>query len=102
MSKNLNWHAVLTIFILILLIISIVMTVKLLINICQSPQDSGQRDTPPCRALPAQFVIEEPDCADKLLRLMNIANVNILPAEDFEPLPNETPSGWRIESAAKK
>jgi len=102
MSKNLNWHAALTIFILMFLIINIAMTVKLLINICQSPQDSGQRDTPPCRALPSQFVIEEPDCANKLLRLMNITNVHILPVEDSDPLPNETLSGWQIESAAKK
>jgi hypothetical protein len=38
-------------------------------------------DSPPCAALPVRFVHEEPACADKLLRAMNISNVHITQAE---------------------
>lgn len=102
MSKNPNWRVAGTICIFVLLVINIVMTAKLLMNMPESSQDSGQRDVLPCRALPAQFVIEEPDCTDKLLKLMNITNVHILPAEDFDPLVNETIFGFQNESAENK
>jgi hypothetical protein len=102
MSKNPNWQVAVTICILVLLIINVVMTAKLLMNMQESSPDSGQRDALPCRALPAQFVIEEPDCADKLLKFMNITNVHILPAEDSDPLVNETVFGLQNESAENK
>jgi len=35
----------------------------------------------PCGAIPTRFVIDEPECADKLLRSMNVTNVRVLPAE---------------------
>lgn len=34
----------------------------------------------PCAAIPVRFVHEEPVCADKLLRAMNISNVRITQA----------------------
>ena len=31
----------------------------------------------PCAAIPTRFVVEHPDCADKLLRSMNVTNVRV-------------------------
>ena len=90
MGQNPNSQVAVTICIFILLVINIAMTTKLLINAHKSLQNAGQRDVLPCRALPVKFVIEEPDCANKLLKWMNITNVRILLAEDFDPPPNET------------
>ena len=33
----------------------------------------------PCPAIPTRFVLDDPECADKLLRAMNVTNVRILP-----------------------
>ena len=50
---------------------------------CQNPRESL-----PCQAVPIRFVIDEPECADKLLRSMNVTNVHVLPAEDLHSLLN--------------
>lgn len=102
MNKNPNWRVAETICIFVLLVINTLVATEFLIKMQESLQDSGQRDALPCGALPAQFVIEEPDCADKLLRFMNITNVHIMPAEDFDPLVNETIFGLQNESAENK
>ena len=31
----------------------------------------------PCAAIPTRFVMEHPDCADKLIRAMNVTNVRV-------------------------
>lgn len=33
----------------------------------------------PCEAIPIRFVLDDPVCADKLLRAMNVSNVRVLP-----------------------
>ena len=46
----------------------------------------------PCAAIPTRFVVEHPDCADKLLRSMNVTNVRIQPvgqAKFFDTPGNE-------------
>ncbi len=37
------------------------------------------RSTLPCTAIPTKLVLQDPECADKLLRAMNVTNVRILP-----------------------
>ena len=37
------------------------------------------RHSLPCAAIPVRLVMEDPVCADKLVRSMNITNVRILP-----------------------
>jgi len=32
----------------------------------------------PCEAVPVRFVLDEPECADKLLRAMNVTNVRVV------------------------
>ena len=38
-----------------------------------------------CLAIPTQYVLEHPECADKLLQAANINNVHIVQAGTFEP-----------------
>ena len=33
-----------------------------------------------CLAIPTRFILEYPECADKLLQAMNVTNVHIVPA----------------------
>ena len=39
------------------------------------------RSSLPCAAIPTRYVMEYPDCADKLLRVMNVTNVRIRSVE---------------------
>ena len=34
-----------------------------------------------CQAIPTRYILEYPDCADKLLRVMNVSNVRIVPGK---------------------
>jgi len=89
MIRNPNWQIVLTICIIVLLANSVLMAISL-VDIKKLLRSSVQDDPLPCKAIPVQFVIEEPDCANKLLESMNIHNFYIMPAEDFDHLQNET------------
>jgi hypothetical protein len=55
----------------------------------------------PCEAIPVRFVLEEPECADKLLQAMNVTNVRIRSVGSGvgPPKQNTTPSleGWADE-----
>ncbi len=43
------------------------------------------RHSLPCAAIPVRFVMDDPVCADKLVRSMNITNVRILPNGEGDP-----------------
>jgi hypothetical protein len=98
MSKNPNWQIAGTIFVCLLLVINISISAKLLMNMQQLPASLRQYDVLPCKSLPAQFVIQEPECSEKLLRLMNITNVHILPAENFDTVANDSIFGLQNKS----
>ena len=89
MSQHPDRPTVITLFLFMLLVANIVVTTKLLLHMQKSPSDIGRGDRLPCKALPTRFVIEEPDCAARLLVLMNITNVHIRPAEAFDPPVND-------------
>jgi len=52
------------------------------------------RSSLPCAAIPTRYVMEYPECADKLLQAMNVTNVRIRPVEtsslNRKLDPNET------------
>lgn len=77
-----NWHTILIVCIFILLANNALMTLSL-VKIQKTQQSSVLHEPLPCKAVPVQFVSEEPECADKLLKSMNISNVRIMPAEDL-------------------
>jgi len=94
MRENLSWSLGLILCILVLLMINVVMTMKLSMNIQKSQPGSVQREPLSCEAIPVRFVIEEPECTNRLLRSMNITNVSILPAAASN-------SVWDDESLAR-
>lgn len=79
--KNWKWSMLLIVLILVGLSIDIAMTARL----------NGKLNTAalcvkkkflPCAAIPTRYVIQEPECADKLLRTMNVTNVRILERQE--------------------
>jgi len=66
--------------VLVLLVVNLFVTARLFLDAKKSPLVLRAREPLPCRAVPTRFVMEEPECADKLLRSMNVTNVRILPA----------------------
>ena len=78
MRKSLNWGVALGICILLLLIVNVLLTLKLCMDIQERQSSSQKRGPLPCGAIPTRFVIEEPECADKLLRSMNVTNVHVI------------------------
>jgi len=65
---------------------NIVMTLKF-----RSEQDAASL---PCAAIPTRFVMEYPDCADKLLRSMNVTKLQIRSTRQ----PGRLSSGYGSET----
>lgn len=94
MQRSRNWSLVLLICILAIVIPNGVITLKLAADMdkVQSAQPQRARGLP-CEAIPIRFALDEPDCANKLLRAMNVTNVNFLPRQSTESMSkNETDS----------
>ena len=79
--KSVNRLAILMVCVLVFLAVNLLITTTLFLNAKKSPLMLSEREPLPCRAVPTRFVMEEPECANKLLRSMNVTNVHILPAE---------------------
>ena len=73
-------YALLVILLLLVvgMAVNLALTVRMLARLAAAPSDA-ERDTLPCAAIPTRFVMEDPECADKLLRAMNVTNVRIMP-----------------------
>ena len=77
MSKQkMTSQKILMVCIVALLVANLLLTVKVALN--SGKVKSYQRESLPCQAVPIQFVMEEPECADKLLRSMNVSNVRVM------------------------
>ena len=73
LKRKFNWNIILTI--LILLVVGLILTIILRLSLEIKADQS--KNTPACGAIPTQFVVQEPECANKLLVYMNITNVHI-------------------------
>jgi hypothetical protein len=60
-------------------IVNLILTIRLAADINKLAGPVSKRSPLPCGAIPTRFVMEEPECADKLLRSMNVTNVRVLP-----------------------
>jgi len=76
-ARKMTSQKILTICIGIMFIANILLTAHIVSGL--GKLKSSQRESLPCQAVPIRFVIDEPECADKLLRSMNVSNVRILP-----------------------
>ena len=76
--KKETLQKILMVCIVVLLVINILLTAQGLkrLKSCKIHKESL-----PCQAVPIRFVMDEPECTDKLLRSMNVTNVRVLPSE---------------------
>ena len=74
---------VLIIVLLVLIVIGIVAGIIITISTVPS---TPAKPSLPCAAIPTRYVLEYPECADRLLRAMNVTNVRILPRGSLSDL----------------
>jgi len=88
----------LVVCILVIVIANVMITIRLSVDM----RALATRDlTPPplpCGAVPTRFVMEEPECADKLLRFMNVTNVRVLSSKGLDAVWMEPAvrGGWNV------
>ena len=70
MNKR-RWIVVLLILVLVAIGVDIMITLRLLAREAEKPFLS-------CSAVPTDFILENPDCADKLAKSMNFTNVHVV------------------------
>ena len=88
--QNLWWTRLGIILILMILIVDLVFTIRLSAEVKSTISDIQTDKSLPCAAVPTKYIYEEPECADKLLKAMNVTNVRVLTREKWT---NETRSG---------
>ena len=50
-----------------------------LLQYLKAPDSDRQAaPTPRCTAIPVKLILEDPECADKLLKAMNVTNVRVI------------------------
>ncbi|MCK4342529.1 MAG: hypothetical protein KAY37_12490 [Phycisphaerae bacterium] len=54
-------------------------------DVTRLTDDRARKGTLPCAALPTRFVLESPECAQKLLDAMNVSNVRVVPRTTDTP-----------------
>jgi hypothetical protein len=64
--------------IVVLVVANILLIAKLSLGLEQLKSCELKRESLPCQAIPIGFLMNEPECTDKLLRTMNVTNVQIL------------------------
>ena len=98
-KRKMAWQMILVICVVGLLVTNVLVIAKLALGLERLKSCQHKRESLPCQAVPIQFVIEEPECADKLLRSMNVTNVHILSVEVLDLLPNKT--SLRLQNISK-
>ena len=77
---------------LVLVLIGIVADICLTVYFGKADLERGPRTGRtdlPCPAIPTKLILEDPECADKLVRAMNVTNVRILPRGSQVPQIDE-------------
>lgn len=93
--KGLKWLMIMTACVLVLLTVDVFMTTTLFLNTKKSLPTVRAREPLPCGAVPTRFVMEEPECADKLLRSMNVTNVHVLSPNTLNAVQTEPVTKYR-------
>ncbi|MBU0718414.1 MAG: hypothetical protein KJ749_09215 [Planctomycetes bacterium] len=80
LAQTWRWAlAVLLLLILIALAADWALLLRLNEDVARLIDDRARKGALPCAALPTRFVLESPDCAQRLLDSMNVTNVRVLP-----------------------
>jgi len=98
--RPIRWslHTLLVVCILVIVIVNVMITIRLSVDMRASATQDLKRTPLPCGAVPTRFVMEEPECADKLLRFMNVTNVHVLSSKALNTLRTEPAlrAGWNV------
>ena len=86
--------------IVLLVLILIGIGADIIITIRTVPSTPAKASLP-CAAIPTRYVMEYPECADRLLRAMNVTNVRILSPGSLSDLVDNCSRGW-LEEAHKR
>ena len=82
LTQTWRWAlAGLLLLILIALVVNWALLLRLNEDVTRLTDDRARKGALPCAALPTRFVLESPDCAQRLLDSMNVTNVRVLPRE---------------------
>ena len=77
-----------TVWIMVLLGLILVGVVGNIVLTLREKPTTPTRPALPCQAIPTRYILEYPDCADKLLQVMNVTNVKILPGKAAHGVSN--------------
>lgn len=75
--------------ILIGVVINMALTIRLSVEVKVKIAEVQQDKSLPCAAIPTRYILQEPECADKLLRAMNVTNVRVVVREEGMGRVNE-------------
>lgn len=69
---------VVLILVCLLMVANLLVAIQLLAHARQATSQAMPQNALPCPAIPTRFVLDDPQCADKLLRAMNVTDVRVL------------------------
>ncbi len=68
---------VIVVVLLVSLVTNLLLAVVLLQHLSARQPEGQVEPVPRCTAIPTKLILEDPECADKLLRTMNVTNVRV-------------------------
>ena len=87
--------------VIVLLVLILIGTVTDIIITINTKSPTSARPSLPCSAIPTHYVAEYPECANNLLRAMNVTNVRILSPGSLSDLVDNRSRGL-LEEAQKR
>jgi len=95
MPRKQSFCMLLIVCLLVVVVVDLVVTMRLAVDMQVSAPQVCMQPALPCGAIPTRFVLEEPECADKLLKSMNVTNVRVQPSqalwvEQMKPDPHSS------------
>ncbi len=84
-----RWIPLVLILMTIGLAIHNAVTLRTIVLVDAMADCTPHRRSLPCEAIPVRFVLDDPVCADKLLRAMNVTNARILPRGSWAQSPEQ-------------
>ena len=70
--KDLYKMWIIGLFVLLLTLVVVDITLRII----------QQRNEKPCLAIPTKFILQEPECAEKLIQAANVSNVRVISVVD--------------------
>ncbi len=87
MKHKADW---ISLVILLVVVVNVLYTIRLSAEVKAKIAEVQKDKSLPCAAIPTRYILEEPECADKLLQAMNVTNVRVVARGELETRVNET------------